>query len=66
MINPGKNWLVQLWGKGDEPIAQKYVPESGKFGFQYINAGSYELKLIIDRNRKEKWDTGEYSSKQPT
>ncbi|MCW3804039.1 Ig-like domain-containing protein [Plebeiibacterium marinum] len=64
MINPGKNWLVQLWGKGDEPIAQKYVPESGKFGFQYINAGSYELKLIIDRNRNGKWDTGEYSTKQ--
>jgi len=62
--NPGENWLVQLLGNNSTVIAQKYVPKTGKFAFQFIKPGSYNLKLIVDRNRNGKWDTGEYASKR--
>ncbi len=62
--DPGKNWLIQLLGNNSTVIDQKYVPESGKFAFQFINPGSYTLKLIVDDNRNGEWDTGEYASKR--
>ncbi len=62
--NPGKNWLIQLLGSGSKLVNQKYVPKSGKFAFEYIKPGSYQLKLIIDKNRNGKWDTGEYAAKR--
>ncbi len=66
ITNPGENWLVQLLGSGSKIITQKYVPQTGKFAFQFIKPGSYDLKLIIDKNRNGKWDTGEYAiKKQP-
>ncbi len=62
--NPGENWLVQLLSNSANVIDQKYVPKSGKFAFQFINPGSYTLKLIVDNNRNGEWDTGEYASKK--
>jgi len=61
--SPDDNWLVQLLSSSNEVIQQKYVPKSGKLGFQFIKPGSYDLKLVIDHNMNKQWDTGNYSSK---
>ncbi len=64
IINPEKDWLVQLIGKNGNVVRQKYIPESGKFAFQYLKPGNYGLKIVVDKNRNGKWDTGNYETKQ--
>ncbi|WP_430931529.1 Ig-like domain-containing protein [Saccharicrinis sp. 156] len=63
MQQTGDNWLVQLQDNSENVIQQKYVPKSGKLGFQYLNPGTYTLKLVLDKNRNGVWDTGKYSEK---
>ena len=58
------DWLLQLLDNSEKVMQQKYVPISGKVGFQYLNVGSYSLKLVLDRNKNGKWDTGKYADKQ--
>ncbi len=57
------DWLVQLLGSRGKIVQQKYVSKSGKLAFQYLNVGSYELKLVLDKNKNGKWDTGNYEEK---
>ncbi len=64
ITNPEKDWLVQLISKSGSVVRQKYIPESGKFAFQYLNPGSYGLKIVVDKNGNGKWDTGDYKTKQ--
>ena len=61
MAQTSDNWLVQLLDKSGNVVQQKYVPESGKFAFQYVKPGNYDLKLVIDKNRNAQWDTGKYA-----
>ncbi len=57
------DWLLQLLDNSENVILQKYVPTSGKVGFKYLNVGSYSLKLVLDKNKNGKWDTGKYANK---
>ncbi|SMO66140.1 Ig-like domain-containing protein [Saccharicrinis carchari] len=57
------DWLLQLLDNSEKVVRQKYVPNSGKVGFEYLNVGSYSLKLVLDRNKNGKWDTGNYARK---
>ncbi|WP_066628263.1 Ig-like domain-containing protein [Labilibacter marinus] len=59
----GDEWLIQLLNNSDEIIRQKYVPTSGKLAFQNLNPGAYKIKLVMDKNMNEKWDTGNYELK---
>jgi hypothetical protein len=52
-LNKDKNTVVQ----------SGYVPENGKIAFQYINPGDYMLRIVVDKNRNKKWDTGNYDKK---
>ncbi len=63
ITDPGTNWLVQLLNSSGKVIRKKYVPESGKFGFQYLKPGKYNLKLVIDDNKNGEWDPGKYEDK---
>ncbi len=64
MLKGYDNWLVQLLDNSDRVVQQKYVPKNGKFAFQYLKPGSYQLKLVLDNNKNGKWDTGKYDEKR--
>lgn len=36
------------------------ISSNGEVSFPYLNAASYRLKAIFDRNGNGKWDTGHY------
>jgi hypothetical protein len=62
--SPGKDWLLELLNKDKNTVVQSgYVPENGKIAFQYINPGDYMLRIVVDKNRNKKWDTGNYDKK---
>ncbi|TLX75280.1 hypothetical protein E9993_10295 [Labilibacter sediminis] len=63
VTDPQENWLAQLLDKSGNIIQQKYVPKSGKLSFQYVKPGNYDLKMVVDLNINEQWDTGKYSDK---
>ena len=52
--------IVQLLGNDkDEKILQKIqILEDGKIEFPYLKPEKYKIKIILDKNKNGKWDTG--------
>ncbi len=61
--SPSENWLLQILNSKDQVVQQGYVPNNGKIAFQFLNPGNYMLRIITDKNRNKKWDTGNYDKK---
>jgi hypothetical protein len=51
--------LVQLFKK-DKMAGSLEVYESGAYLFDFLDPDTYHIKIIFDRNRNGKWDTGNY------
>ncbi|MBN1927694.1 MAG: Ig-like domain-containing protein [Prolixibacteraceae bacterium] len=53
-------WLLKN-NKKEDPVAMKIVnPEDKNVVFDYLAPEKYIVKLIIDRNKNGKWDTGDF------
>ena len=55
--------VVQLMQSGDKVIKQVRVA-SGSADFFYVKPGEYYLKLFLDENGNNRWDTGDYSQRR--
>ena len=53
------DYIVQLLNKSDKPVAELVATDS-RADFFYLKPSDYYMRLIIDRNRNGKWDTGDY------
>lgn len=60
--NPNPNYLVELLDQKGSTIRSGYL-EDGRIDFFFLYPGKYYVRLINDRNKNCKWDTGEYSDK---
>lgn len=60
--NPDPNYLVELLNQKGTPIRSGYI-EEGRIDFFFLYPGKYYVRLINDRNKNGKWDTGEFSDK---
>ena len=58
-------YLVELLNKSDKPVVQQTADGAGRADFFYLKPGEYYMRLIVDRNRNGKWDTGEYATMTP-
>ena len=58
-------YIVQLLNKSDKPVAEAVADASGRADFFYLKPGEYYMRLIIDRNRNGRWDTGDYQTMTP-
>lgn len=47
-------------GSNNKPYVQKRYPKKQQVKFNQLPPGKYHLKVLIDRNRNQKWDTGNY------
>lgn len=56
------NYIVQLLNKSDKPVNELVADKEGRADFYYLKPGDYYMRLVVDRNRNGKWDTGEYKS----
>ncbi len=59
-------YLLRL--KKNDRIVEERIADGGekKWNFRHLHPGSYDLKLIRDRNRNRRWDPGHYlKGRQP-
>ncbi len=60
----GRNFIVQLLDNKEKVLNERNISSSGLLEYLYLLPGQYMLKLIDDRNRNSRWDTGDYLKKQ--
>lgn len=55
-----KDVIYQLVDKKNKVVSEIKYPISTKVQFNQLIPGTYGLRVLIDRNRNGKWDTGNY------
>jgi hypothetical protein len=63
MQNVKQHTIIQLIGNNEAVLKEKYIDADGKVLFDYLGPGKYKLKVIYDRNRNNKWDTGNFGKR---
>ncbi|NVO04404.1 MAG: Ig-like domain-containing protein, partial [Bacteroidetes bacterium] len=58
-----KNFILQLFNATDKLISEKYLNSSQTVFYDFLEQGSYKMKLIEDDNKNMKWDSGKYIKK---
>ena len=56
----GEHVVGQLLDQQDKPVKQ-CVTDNGKLTFYYVTPGTYYMRIIVDKNGNDRWDTGEYA-----
>ena len=46
--------------KQDKIVQEHFLIDSAEVKYQYLLPGNYVLKLIIDQNNDQEWNTGNY------
>lgn len=55
--------ILQLLNNKDVPIIERQLSGSSSERFLLLKPGKYKFKLILDKNKNGKWDTGRYLKK---
>lgn len=58
-LNEGR-LIINLFDKDDQIIEERFVQKDGLLIFDHLIPGSYNMKLVYDKNNNSKWDTGDY------
>ncbi|MBW6479844.1 MAG: Ig-like domain-containing protein [Bacteroidales bacterium] len=53
-------YILQLLNEKWEVVAEKIITENKIYNFEHLPASTFRLRLVHDRNRNGKWDTGNY------
>ena len=54
-------YILQLLNDNmEQVIAEKIIKDAGTYHFNHLTASNFRLRLIIDENENNKWDTGRY------
>jgi len=62
IAEPDFNYIIQLL-KDDKIIRELILNDSQRIAFEYLDPGSYQVKVIYDKNNNRRWDTGDYIKK---
>ena len=52
--------IIQILNKKEEIIREQYLEDTNTFTFKNIEAGTYIIRAIVDRNKNKRWDTSNY------
>jgi len=52
--------IIQLMNANQKVIHELFIEQNKKIKIPYLHPGKYELKIIFDKNKNKKWDTGKY------
>jgi len=55
--------IIQLLSLSDKLIDERIITTDSILKFNYLKPVSYKIKMIIDDNRNNKWDSGDYKTK---
>ncbi len=53
-------FILQLLNDKWDVVAEKIITENKIYNFEHLPASTFRLRLVHDRNRNGKWDTGNY------
>jgi uncharacterized protein (DUF2141 family) len=56
--------IVQILTKKDEIIREQYLENTNTITFKNIEAGTYIIRAIVDKNKNKRWDTSNYLDKR--
>ena len=56
---PGENYIVQLI-IDEKTVKEDMISDDRELKYEYLDPGSYILKVIYDKNRNGQWDAGNY------
>ena len=56
-------YILQLTQKQGGLISQKTLNQAQVVKYELLNPGEYTLKVILDKNKNQQWDTGHYLKK---
>ena len=59
----GQHIVLQLLNAGDQPVKQVST-DNGEAEFFYVKPATYYLRMFVDRNGNNVWDTGDYHADQ--
>lgn len=54
------NVVLQLLKNGEDLVREFVLEGDKEIDFGYLDAGKYQIKVIIDENKNGKWDGGDY------
>lgn len=58
---PGNSILQLLKNtEAEEVLKQEFIKKNGLVRFTFVKPEKYKIKLIVDRNQNDKWDTGDF------
>jgi uncharacterized protein (DUF2141 family) len=60
---PAKHYIIQLLTNDGKVVAQ--TRNQPVYSFQYLPAGDYNLRIVIDRNNNGKWDAASFKDRRP-
>lgn len=60
--DPSQQYIIQLIKEDETLVSQQTITGMAqeKVKFPNLNPGKYRIKVIIDENRNNQWDTGDY------
>lgn len=58
-----KSYIIQLLDAGNKVL--KEIKNAKKFQFDFLGAGTYQMRVIIDENQNGKWDGSEVKDFKP-
>jgi hypothetical protein len=56
--------IIELLDKDDKPLQSLYLETPGDALFQYVEPGTYSVRITIDSNGNKRFDTGNYLQKR--
>ena len=62
-VNANADFIVELQSSNQKTIRKDIVSSSKTLEYKHLLPGTYKLKVIEDKNRNGKWDTGNYRKK---
>ncbi|MFW5757143.1 MAG: Ig-like domain-containing protein [Bacteroidota bacterium] len=66
LVNDTQKYILQLLNENWEVLREKYISKTDIYYFRYLKTGNFRLRLVLDENENQKWDTGNYlEQKQP-
>jgi len=59
-----KSYIFQLLDEKENVLQIDFIKKSQELSYEYLHPKKYKLKIIVDENSNEKWDTGNYLKHQ--
>jgi len=56
--------LIELLDEKDVFVQQVYITSAQDAVFEYVNPGTYSIRITVDSNRNKRYDTGNFLQKR--